>query len=130
MEMFQIKYGGIVSACGLAGGMDLNTTVAPFILRGVTLRGIESAFMDFDIRNHVYNSYGPMLIRSGKLDITSGKEQVPLKTVYPSLSLSESFDSPRACRGFFARNILVSAYRIKITQIKIHCLYQIFSTSL
>ena len=32
-----IQSGGAVSACGLAGGMPLNTTVAPFILRGVTL---------------------------------------------------------------------------------------------
>lgn len=36
------KARGIVAACGLAGGMDLPTTVAPFILRGVTLVGIDS----------------------------------------------------------------------------------------
>lgn len=36
------KYGGAVAACGLAGGMDLPTTVAPFILRGVSLVGIDS----------------------------------------------------------------------------------------
>jgi len=36
------KYGGIVAACGLAQGMDLPGTVAPFILRGVTLAGIDS----------------------------------------------------------------------------------------
>lgn len=36
------KYGGAVAACGLAGGMDLPTTVAPFILRGVSLIGIDS----------------------------------------------------------------------------------------
>lgn len=36
------KYRGVVTACGLAGGMDLPTTVAPFILRGVTLVGIDS----------------------------------------------------------------------------------------
>jgi len=36
------KYGGIVTACGLAGGMDFPATVAPFILRGVTLTGIDS----------------------------------------------------------------------------------------
>jgi acrylyl-CoA reductase (NADPH) len=38
----QVKYEGIVAACGLAAGMSLSTTVAPFILRGVTLRGIDS----------------------------------------------------------------------------------------
>lgn len=36
------KYGGCVAACGLAQGMDLPTSVAPFILRGVTLAGIDS----------------------------------------------------------------------------------------
>jgi acrylyl-CoA reductase (NADPH) len=37
------KYRGAVTACGLAGGMDFPATVAPFILRGVTLYGIDSA---------------------------------------------------------------------------------------
>jgi len=36
------RYGGAVAACGLAGGMDLPATVAPFILRGVALIGIDS----------------------------------------------------------------------------------------
>ena len=36
------SYGGAVAACGLAGGMDLPTSVAPFILRGVSLLGIDS----------------------------------------------------------------------------------------
>jgi len=36
------KYGGVVTACGLAQSMDLPATVAPFILRGVTLAGIDS----------------------------------------------------------------------------------------
>ena len=38
----QTRYGGAVAACGLAGGMDLPMTVAPFILRGVSLLGIDS----------------------------------------------------------------------------------------
>jgi acrylyl-CoA reductase (NADPH) len=36
------KYGGAIAACGLAGGMDLPTSVAPFILRNVALLGVES----------------------------------------------------------------------------------------
>jgi acrylyl-CoA reductase (NADPH) len=36
------NYGGCVAACGLAQGMDLPTSVAPFILRGITLAGIDS----------------------------------------------------------------------------------------
>ena len=38
----QTRYGGAVAACGLAQGMDLPGSVAPFILRGVTLAGIDS----------------------------------------------------------------------------------------
>ncbi len=38
----EMKYGGCVAACGLAGGFELNTTVMPFILRGVTLKGVDS----------------------------------------------------------------------------------------
>ncbi|RDI56085.1 acrylyl-CoA reductase (NADPH) [Nocardia mexicana] len=38
----QIRYGGAIAACGLAQGMDFPATVAPFILRGVTLLGIDS----------------------------------------------------------------------------------------
>ncbi|HXP64402.1 MAG TPA: MDR family oxidoreductase [Steroidobacteraceae bacterium] len=37
-----LRYGGVVAACGLAGGLDFPGTVAPFILRGVTLAGIDS----------------------------------------------------------------------------------------
>ncbi|MFQ5993901.1 MAG: MDR family oxidoreductase [Acidiferrobacterales bacterium] len=38
----QMRYGATVAACGLAGGMQLETTVFPFILRGVALQGIDS----------------------------------------------------------------------------------------
>ncbi|HTZ67216.1 MAG TPA: oxidoreductase, partial [Roseiarcus sp.] len=38
----QTRYGGAVASCGLAGGMDLPATVAPFILRGVSLLGVDS----------------------------------------------------------------------------------------
>jgi acrylyl-CoA reductase (NADPH) len=37
-----LRYGGIVAACGLAGGMDFPATVAPFILRSITLAGVDS----------------------------------------------------------------------------------------
>ncbi|MEO1281936.1 MAG: MDR family oxidoreductase [Pseudomonadota bacterium] len=39
-----MKYGGVVAACGLAQGFDLKMTVMPFILRGVTLAGIDSVY--------------------------------------------------------------------------------------
>jgi acrylyl-CoA reductase (NADPH) len=37
-----LKYGGVVAACGLAGGMDFPASVAPFILRGISLAGVDS----------------------------------------------------------------------------------------
>jgi acrylyl-CoA reductase (NADPH) len=45
------RYGGAVAACGLAGGIDLPATVAPFILRGVSLLGIDSVMAPLSIRN-------------------------------------------------------------------------------
>jgi acrylyl-CoA reductase (NADPH) len=44
------RYGGVVAACGLAGGMDFPATVAPFILRGVTLAGIDSVMCPRPVR--------------------------------------------------------------------------------
>jgi acrylyl-CoA reductase (NADPH) len=48
------SYGGAVAACGLAGGMDLPTSVAPFILRGVSLLGIESVNMKMPRRRQAW----------------------------------------------------------------------------
>jgi acrylyl-CoA reductase (NADPH) len=49
------RYGGIVAACGLAGGMDLPTTVAPFILRGVSLIGIDSVMCPLRLREQAWD---------------------------------------------------------------------------
>jgi acrylyl-CoA reductase (NADPH) len=46
----QTRYGGCVAACGNAGGVDLSTTVLPFILRGVTLAGVESVQCPIELR--------------------------------------------------------------------------------
>jgi acrylyl-CoA reductase (NADPH) len=45
---------GVVAACGLVGGVDLNLTVHPFILRGVTLAGIGSAMLAQDRRMEIW----------------------------------------------------------------------------
>ena len=50
----QIKYGGAVSACGLAQGMDLPSTVMPFILRGVSLLGIDSVMAPMNLRERAW----------------------------------------------------------------------------
>ena len=50
----QTKYGGAVSACGLAQGMDLPATVLPFILRGVSLIGIDSVMAPISKRERAW----------------------------------------------------------------------------
>lgn len=51
-------YGGAVAACGLAGGMDLPATVAPFILRGVSLLGIDSVMAPKALRLEAWRRIG------------------------------------------------------------------------
>jgi acrylyl-CoA reductase (NADPH) len=48
------RYGGAVAACGLAGGMDLPTSVAPFMLRGVSLIGIDSVMCPLGVRQEAW----------------------------------------------------------------------------
>jgi acrylyl-CoA reductase (NADPH) len=48
------RYCGAVAACGLAGGMDLPTSVAPFILRGVSLIGIDSVMCPLPLRQEAW----------------------------------------------------------------------------
>jgi len=52
------KYRGAVAACGLAGGMDFPATVAPFILRGVTLYGIDSVMAPLAVRQEAWQRLG------------------------------------------------------------------------
>lgn len=51
----QTKYGGVVAACGLAQGMDLPASVAPFILRSVTLVGVDSVMRPTPERQVAWN---------------------------------------------------------------------------
>jgi acrylyl-CoA reductase (NADPH) len=48
------KYRGAIAACGLAGGMDLPSSVAPFILRGVSLLGIDSVMCPIELRKQAW----------------------------------------------------------------------------
>ena len=61
------KYGGAVAACGLAGGMDLPSSVAPFILRGVSLLGIDSVQCSPKLRTEAWQRLDSDLDR-GKLE--------------------------------------------------------------
>ncbi|WP_176053162.1 MDR family oxidoreductase [Paraburkholderia caribensis] len=50
----EMNYGGVVAACGLAGGADLPTTVMPFILRGVKLLGVDSVMAPTSVRSRAW----------------------------------------------------------------------------
>jgi len=72
------KYGGAVAACGLAAGMDLPTSVAPFILRGVCLLGIDSVMCPTNTRKVAWTRLAADLDRAKLTEITQeiGLDQV------------------------------------------------------
>jgi acrylyl-CoA reductase (NADPH) len=65
------RYGGAVAACGLAGGMDLPTSVAPFILRGVSLIGIDSVMCPLPLRQEAWRRLAGDLDKSKIAAMTS-----------------------------------------------------------
>jgi acrylyl-CoA reductase (NADPH) len=64
------KYGGAIAACGLAAGMDLPSSVAPFILRGVSLLGIDSVMCPISLRKAAWARLASDLDRSKLAEIT------------------------------------------------------------
>jgi len=65
------RYGGAVAACGLAGGMDLPTSVAPFILRSVSLLGIDSVMRPKADRQAAWQRLESDLDRGKLADMTT-----------------------------------------------------------
>lgn len=66
----QTKYGGTVTACGLAQGMDLPSSVAPFILRGVALKGIDSVMAPLAVREEAWRRLASNLDLNKLNDLT------------------------------------------------------------
>lgn len=73
-------YGGVITACGLAAGMDFPATVAPFILRGVTLVGIDSVMCPKDKRLEAWSRL------EADLDVSK------VQDIYSEIGLSETLD--------------------------------------
>ena len=73
------RYGGAIAACGLAGGMDLPGSVAPFILRGVCLYGIDSVMCPLPKRNEAWKRLEKDLDRQKLAAITTeiGLSELP-----------------------------------------------------
>lgn len=72
------KYGGAIAACGLAAGMDLPSSVAPFILRGVCLLGIDSVMCPIEPRKAAWQRLASDLDRTKLSEITT---EIPLSEV-------------------------------------------------
>jgi len=90
------RYGGVVTACGLAGGMDLPTTVAPFILRGVSLIGIDSVMCPLPLRQQAW--------RRLETDFDRGK----IESMTSEIGLSDVIDAgPRILAGDVRGRIVV-----------------------
>jgi acrylyl-CoA reductase (NADPH) len=72
------KYGGAIAACGLAAGMDLPSSVAPFILRGVCLLGIDSVMCPIETRKIAWSRLARDLDQAKLTEITHeiGLDQV------------------------------------------------------
>ena len=77
--LVQTKYRGAVAACGLAGGRELNTSVMPFILRGVALLGIDSVMCPMPERAEAWERLGRVLPmdRLDAMTEVSSMEQLP-----------------------------------------------------
>ena len=74
----QTRYGGVVAACGLAQGADLPVTVMPFILRGVTLAGIDSVMAPLARRQQAWDRLATDL---DPATLEAIVEEVPLSRV-------------------------------------------------
>ena len=80
----QLRYGGVAVACGLAQGMDFPTTVAPFILRGARLIGIDSVMCPIERRTQAWQHLAQELDRA-KLD-----------AITREIALADVFEAGRA----------------------------------
>jgi len=87
----QTKPGGIVAACGNAGGIKINTTVMPFIIRGVKLWGIDSSGSSIARREFVWNEATKLIDFTKLKSLTKELSFNELLETYPKLLKGEYF---------------------------------------
>ncbi|MGG5359077.1 MULTISPECIES: acryloyl-CoA reductase [unclassified Enterococcus] len=75
-----IHYGGSAALCGNAGGSELETTVLPFILRGINLLGIDSVNTKKDVREAIWQQMAELSFADTLLTEEISLEQLPEKT--------------------------------------------------
>lgn len=85
----QTSYGGTVAACGLAQGLDLPTTVMPFILRGVTLCGIDSVMAPKVRRIAAWQRLATDLDRSKLAELTGTRSLLDVVELAPKILAGE-----------------------------------------
>jgi acrylyl-CoA reductase (NADPH) len=65
----QLRYNGIVAACGLAGGLDLPGTVMPFLLRNVDLQGVDSVMAPMALRQRAWDNLAELIDPAALADV-------------------------------------------------------------
>ena len=87
----QTKPGGIVAACGNAGGIKINTTVMPFIIRGIKLWGIDSSGSSIARREFIWNEAAKLVDFTKLESLTKELSFNELLETYPKLLKGEYF---------------------------------------
>ena len=87
----QTKPGGIVAACGNAGGIKINTTVMPFIIRGIKLWGIDSSGSSIKRREFIWNEAAKLVDFDKLQSFTKELSFNDLLETYPKLLKGEFF---------------------------------------
>lgn len=83
----KISYNGAVCAVGNAGGIALQTTVLPFILRNITLYGIDSVHTPYPLRQNIWS----FLANDGKIDFTKlHTTEIPFSNLTEAFTLFEN----------------------------------------
>ncbi|NJM33578.1 MAG: oxidoreductase [Rhodomicrobium sp.] len=107
----QTKYGGTVAACGLAQGMDLPTSVAPFILRGVTLAGIDSVMAPMPKRREAWSRL------AGDLDLAKLRAMSETRPIRDAVALAPEILAGQSRAGLFSRSHKVEAICFRLARI-------------
>jgi putative YhdH/YhfP family quinone oxidoreductase len=79
----QISPHGVVACCGNVAGIEVNTTVFPFILRGITLSGIDSAESPIEFKSSIWNKFAD----EWKLDLSSMIKVVTKENLHQEINL-------------------------------------------
>ncbi len=90
-----LRYQGVVTACGLAQGMDFPASVAPFILRGITLVGIDSVMRPEADRRAAWQRIAELV------------DAPPLKQISREIGLSEAVDTAKALMAGHVRGRII-----------------------